>query len=733
MTNATEGATSSQSVDDPYHVAATGSLTAEGSHVLKHGDSFVLVGLLGDISSFERGEQGLYHEGTRFLSHWRLTINGQRPLLLSSSVAQDNLLLQVQLTNPDLRATVERPPIPYGTIHLERSKFLQNGICFERLTLANYGPQAVDFEIRLEFDADFVDIFEVRGTPRARRGEIARPVVTESHVSLAYIGLDQVKRQTNLDFAPQPDQLDSHHADFRVRLEGKQTREIYLWAECLVPATSVAETKLPIAFESALNQVSSSMRVSELEQCDIFTSNEQFNDWINRAKSDLQMLLTETPQGPYPYAGVPWFSTPFGRDGIWTALQVLWCRPEVAKGVLLFLSAHQAVQDDAGADAQPGKILHELRGGEMAALGEIPFGRYYGSIDSTPLYLVLATRYFEVTADYRLIESIWPHLLAAVEWLETSADIDADGLIEYDRTSKDGLCQQGWKDSVDSVFHRDGTLAFGPIALVEVQGYAYAAFAGMAQLAEHRGEAELARKWRRTAEALRERFDRMYWCDELSTYALALDRAKLPCRVRTSNVGHCLYTGIALPERAAALGEQLMSSEMFSGWGVRTLAATERRYNPMSYHNGSIWPHDNAIVASGLAAYGQKDSAMRILTALFDATLFTALHRLPELFCGFPRVGGQGPTLYPVACSPQAWASGAIYMLLQAVMGLEINALAQRVLLRHATLPPYLDEVRIRNLRVGNARVDFRLIRHADDVGVSVTRKSGHVEVVGVQ
>lgn len=728
---------SANPIEDPYHVVASGSLTAEGTHVLKHGDSFAIVNLLGDVTSVERGEQGLYHGGTRFLSGLRLTLDGHRPLLLSSSVAQDNLLLQVQLTNPELRRSLERTSIPHGTIHLERSKFLQNGVCFERLTISNYGASAVEFELRLEFAADFVDIFEVRGAPRLRRGQPSLPLVEGSNTTLGYVGLDGVTRQARLVFAPQPNQLQSNRAMYELTLESKQSRELYSWVQCLSsPASSsdlVGVSNGSMSFESALNQVSNEVASSRIAQCDIFTSNEQFNDWINRAKADLQMLITQTAQGPYPYAGVPWFSTPFGRDGIWTALEVLWCRPEIAQGVLLFLSAHQAVQHDLEADAQPGKILHELRGGEMASLREIPFGRYYGSIDSTLLYLMLAVRYYEATADRGLIERIWPNLLAAVGWLEQHGDIDNDGLVEYGRTSTDGLVQQGWKDSTDSVFHRDGTLAPGPIALVEVQGYAFAALSGMARLAEHFEWVELATKWADAAALLRERFDRLFWCDEMSTYALALDRDKLPCRVRTSNVGHCLYAGIVQPERVAPLAAQLSSPDMFSGWGIRTLATTERRYNPMSYHNGSVWPHDNAIVAAGLAAYGQKEVAMRILTGLFDATLFTDLHRLPELFCGFERASGQGPTLYPVACSPQAWASGAVFMLLQAVMGLEVDALHQRVLLHHAVLPPYLHQVCVRNLHVGSAVVDFRLIRHTDDVGVSVTRKQGKVDVIAVQ
>jgi glycogen debranching enzyme len=724
----------SEQGEDRYHVVASTSLSPEGTHVLKHGDMFVLVDHFGDIQAASAGEQGVYYGGTRFVSRLRLRLDRHRPLLLSSSVAEDNLLLQVDMTNPDLPDRPEHASVPYGTVHLARSKFLQEGTYFERVLLSNYGAQAVDVELSLDFAADFVDIFEVRGTRRERRGSQQRAELGESEVALLYYGLDGFARRARFEFAPKPDRLQSGLAVFNVHLESKESREIYLWIECQVtPRHAIPGRVQLVPFEAALNHSSKTLRSLEASNCEIYTSNEQFNDWLNRSRSDLRMLVTDTPQGPYPYAGVPWFSTPFGRDGLWTALQVLWVQPQIAAGVLRFLSTYQATELDPASDAQPGKILHEMRAGEMAALREIPFGRYYGSIDSTPLYLMLAARYYEATADRALIESIWPNLLSAVGWLEKYGDADGDGFIEYGRQSKDGLVQQGWKDSNDSVFHRDGSAASGPIALAEVQGYAYAALRGMAGLALALGEPDLRARWDASAERLRERFDHSFWCGDLATYALALDDKKLPCRVRTSNAGHCLYTGIALPTRVAAIAQQLTAPDMFSGWGIRTLASSEQRYNPMSYHNGSIWPHDNAIVASGLAACGHKELAARVLGSLFDATLFMNLHRLPELFCGFTRQAGQGPTQYPVACSPQAWASGAVFMLLQAVIGLEVDAVERRVVLRHAFLPPFLEEVKIRDLRVGEASVDLRLIRHRDDVGVTVTRKVGNVDVVGVQ
>lgn len=708
----------------------TGSaLTGQHDLVLKQDETFAVFDAFGNINPIPENVEGVYHQGTRFLSGLRLEMgNNMQPILMSSTVTADNCLVTVDLANPSF--DYQGRLVQEGTLHLTRTKFLWGDSYYERLRIRNYGRHLVSTRLSLYFDADYRDIFEIRGARRRRRGRKLESRILDNRVIPGYCGLDEIKRYTQLKFTPQPERLTETEAHFGITLQPGGEEVLELTVNCDM---ELARSDTPV-FNDALHQMQHTRHRLNRNGCDIRTSNELFNSWLGRARSDLLMMLTGREEDCYLYGGVPWYSTAFGRDGIIAAWGYLWVNPVIARGALRFLSATQAREYNDEQDAQPGKIIHETRKGEMAALGEIPFKLYYGSIDSTLLYLLLMADYVRHTGDRDLLDELWPHVDLALQWIDRYGDIDGDGFIEYQKRSLHGLNHQGWKDSDDSMFHSDGTPAQGSIALCEVQAYAYGALQGGAELVSLRGDTQRARSLRERAECLRERFEAEYWCDELKTYAIALDGDKRPCCVRTSNAGQCLLTGIANGEHARQLADTLMGGEMFCGWGIRTLASSEKHYNPMSYHNGSVWPHDNALIASGFARYGMKEQAGQVLTGLFDASLFLDLFRLPELFCGFARRDQQGPTRYPGACSPQVWAAASTFILLQACLGLQIDGAARRVRFSQPFLPPSLETVWLDKLQVGDETVDLMLQRHsAGDVGINVVNSSGPVEVVVVK
>jgi glycogen debranching enzyme len=712
-------------VEDRFYILATSSRVDDRTRVLKNGDAFAVFDRYGNIHPVGIGEQGLYYDGTRHLSRLDVSFGGQQPLLLSSTVREDNAALAVDLANPDLSPD-GLGMLPADTVHLLRTAYLWKGALYVRILVRSFARHAISIPVSIALAADFVDVFEVRGVTRAARGTLREPVLGPDRLLLAYDGLDGLRRKTRLKFSPAPRTVSPTHVEWRLELAPRAETAVCLVAACEPRALDTG----PASYEEAFAESRRAASAVRAEDPRVVAANEQFNAWITRSVADLHMMITQTPAGPYPYAGIPWFSTIFGRDGIITALQTLWFNPGIARGVLRTLATTQARDVVPEHDAEPGKILHEMRGGEMAALGEIPFGRYYGSVDATPLFVMLAAAYHRRTGDRAFSEGIWENVERALGWIAGPGDPDGDGFLEYRGRAPNGLSNQGWKDSHDSVFHADGGDAETPIALCEVQGYAYAAQRLGAQLARELGQPERAAELDERAEALRRRFEDAFWVDSLSTYALALDGAKAPCAVRASNAGHALYAGIASPERAALVARTLLTADFYSGWGIRTVATTEARYNPMSYHNGSVWPHDNALIAAGFARYGLKDAAMRVLTGLFEASLFVELRRLPELFCGFVRRPGEGPTLYPVACSPQAWAVGSLFMLLEACLGLSIDAIAGQVTLSRPMLPDFLSELVLEDLHVGDARLSVMLRGHGEDVAASVVRRTGRVELL---
>jgi glycogen debranching enzyme len=704
----------------PFYIAATEPETRP-RRTLKHDDCFLLIDAHGDIGASDGTGDGLYYRDTRHLSHLEMRVNGVELLLLGSNLRDDNSNLSIDLTNPDIYAD-ERLVLTKNTLHVGRSVFVWRDTAFQRLALRNHGAAPLDLVVTITFASDFADVFEVRGMRRARRGTSSIRVNAPHEAVLSYLGLDGVARITSVYFDPAPTQLSRREATYQITMPSHGTVLLTLAVRCN------PTTPHPMPFLRGMFNAHRELRRAARGTAVVQTSNPLFNDVLCRSMADLAMLKTETAQGPYPYAGTPWYSTTFGRDGLITAMQMLWVDPRIARGVLRRLAAFQAQTTDARSDAEPGKILHEMRSGEMAALGEVPFSQYYGSVDSTPLFVLLAGLYFERTGDVETLETLWPAIEAALGWID-SADHDGDGFVEYARATQNGLENQGWKDSFDAIFHADGRLAEGPIALVEVQAYIFAAKHLAARCAQRLGHFERMRQLEDEARQLAERFDAAFWCDDLQTYALALDGDKEPCRVRTSNAGQVLFTGIARPDRAKAVAAGLMAPDFFSGWGIRTVSRRETRYNPMSYHNGSIWPHDNSLIALGLAQIGAKAAVDQLFNGLFDAATYMDLHRLPELFCGFQRARGRGPTLYPVACSPQAWASATPFTLLQAALGLELDPTSSEVRLRSPRLPKFLDEVIVRNLEVGGSSVDLAIRRNGETVSLSVLQTRGNIEV----
>jgi glycogen debranching enzyme len=676
-------------------------------YALKDRDTFLVADAFGDVLG---AGDGLFHDDTRILSRYTLSLGTERPSLLSAAIGQDNVYFTSHSANQRLPFP-GGPIAPPGVLHIARKRFLWDQRLFERIAMVNYSRDTVIIPLVLEFDADFHDMFEVRGVKRRKRGKKHPAEIDGRSVLVRYTGLDLAERASVITFSDPPFRLSEHRAEFMYPLGPESHLELYVEIGMEPGPTPTRER-----FRAHAALARFSMRARRRHGARVNTSGRLFSEWVQKSRADLALLTTELATGPYPYAGIPWFSTTFGRDAILTAWQVLWLDPSLAKGALAFLASRQATDLSTFRDAAPGKIMHEARRGEMAELGEVPFGLYYGGVDTTPLFVALAGAYAERTGDMAFIDAIWPNLEAAVHWMENYGDTDGDGLIDYARGEKSGLANQGWKDSQDSVFHSDGHFAVGPIALIEVQGYAFAAYRAMAMLADHRAEPERAAAWRAHAERIRCAVEARFWMEDLGFYAIAIDGAGELCKVMTSNPGHLLLMRLAAPDRARRVVDNLLGRNFASGWGLRTLAMGEARFNPMSYHNGSVWPHDTAMAALGMSHYGERAGVVALTAAMFETAASLEM-RLPELFCGFTRQTGEPPVAYPVACLPQAWAAGSVFMMLQACLGLTVTA--QGVIVVDARLPIGIDRLWIEGLEVGGQSVDLAFHRHNGHVQVS--------------
>jgi glycogen debranching enzyme len=718
--------------------------------VLKHGNLFLLTDQFGDIHSDSRG-LGLYRNDTRLLSCSVLRVGGARPVELQGSTGA-NYRGVIQLTNP----TLDRNPndkIRPGQallgkkLGITRDRLLSGDALQERVRIVNFAEHDETVDVALELADDSADIFEVRGFPRDR-GTLLPVAITDGRVTFRYDGLDGRRRRTHVVFSEPgigepvaegltPDLGGSVRFRWEWELPAGEEKEL-TWtvfaSEAAVPksaASKAAGELFPEPPRVPPDEGAAAYLAWTRGTTAVATDHELFTRTIGRSIADLRLLVNDGPRADQRYiaAGVPWFTTLFGRDSIIVALQMLAFRPQIAVETLEVLACLQATEIEDWRDAQPGKILHELRVGETAKAGELPHSPYYGSVDSTPLWLVLLGATYDWTGDRALVDRLWPNALAAMRWIDEWGDQDGDGFVEYERRSKRGLLNQGWKDSGDAIRDRNGRESRPPIALAEVQGYVFDAKNRMASLARVRGEAELAERWSREAELLRGRFEDAFWVEDQRYYAMALDGEKHQADGLGSNAGHCLWSGIVAPARARAVAERLLGPELFSGWGIRTFAHGQPGYNPFGYHTGTVWPHDTSIAAAGLKRYGFQDEANRLVGNIFEAAQHFVDFRLPELFCGFDRDTAPMPVPYPVACSPQAWSAGAAFMFLQTMLGLRAHADTRELELLRPNLPDWLGKVTVTNLRIGDTSVDLLFHRWRGTTSAEVLRKVGDVSV----
>lgn len=704
-----------EAVGYPAIDCANQSLT-DDHLITKHNRLFLLSDEHGDISPPGCCSLGLFHDDTRILSHSALRVPGGAPLLLSARTT-DIFRAQVDLAVTD-RGFGGDSWDPKNAVHLRRVQLLNDRLT-EQLTVTNFLPRPVPFWIELQLGCDFADIFEVRGWKRADRGQFYAPVAGTDTICFAYRGRDGALQRVEVRFDRPPDSLDRRQARWDLTLQPNQPLQL----EWEVRALPLGEGDVPpLPRKESPRQA---YRAWERECTDWRSDEEVFNRVLGQARTDLRGLYVELDGAEVISAGIPWYSTVFGRDSIITSLQTLALNPRIARDTLRYLARHQGAEEDPYTEEQPGKILHELRRGELARSGEIPHVPYYGTIDATPLWLVLLHETWRWTGDDALVQELLPHAERALHWIDRFGDPDGDGLLEYARTSAKGLVNQGWKDSGDGVPFPDGTLPEPPIALVEVQGYAHDAKVRMAALFEHLGEPERAAALRGEAERLLRAIRERFWMEEEGTFALALDGEKRPIPTVTSNAGHLLWSRVPTPEQADRMQQRLLRDDMFSGWGMRTLSAEHPVYNPMSYHDGSVWPHDNGIVALGFALYNRTDAAVKLFAALHDVGVGMADHRLPELFCGMARGVTRSPVQYPVSCSPQAWASGAMFMLLQAMCGILPDAPGGTLHIRQPRLPPALRRLRVDGLRVGDTRVELEFLRRGERTVANLLNAEG--------
>jgi glycogen debranching enzyme len=686
---------------------------------IKHDRVFLLCDRYGDVPRDNTAALGLYFRDTRFLSTYELSIDGMRPTYLHSEVDRNYSML-IETTLPI--TSVDPSGVETGkNVSISRHRWLEHGM-HETIKVQNFGAEKRTVRLEVTFGADFLDLFEVRGFKRKERGTMLEPVMSDGQVTYAYEGRDGVRRELEVAFEPHPKRMSTKKAVFDMKLQPQSSSAIEV---SFLPRAGEQE---PIhATHADLERDYSSWRKSCTR---VRTSNPQLQQYVDRAILDLRMMQTDMDGTPAIDAGVPWFSTLFGRDSLITAYQALGVNPDLAKGTLVKLAELQGTKEEDWRDEEPGKILHEIRFGELAATGEIPHTPYYGSIDSTPLWLLIYGRVWMWTADLEFAEKLWPHAERALAWIDKYGDSDGDGYVEYHKKSEGGLDNQGWKDSRDGIVHEDGTIPVGPIALVEVQGYVYDAWKQVARVARALAHGDVAGELEHKADVLKQKFNEDFWMPEAGYYAVALDGNKEQVRSITSNPGHGLWSRIIEHDRAGRVVRRLLAPDMSSGWGIRTLSAKNPAYDPIGYHTGTVWPHDNSLIAHGMKLSGFDDAANKVIGQLALSGAFFPAGRFPELFCGFSRDDVPVPVEYPVACRPQAWATGATLLMMRSYGGISAEAPAKTLYIVRPTLPFWLARNDVIGMRVGGARVDLAFHSHEGATGCQVLRKDGDLEVL---
>ncbi|HLK52232.1 MAG TPA: glycogen debranching N-terminal domain-containing protein [Candidatus Angelobacter sp.] len=692
------------------------------------GKTFLSTTVAGDIMPPGAPDVGFFHDDTRFLSRLELRVDGYRTVVLSSSTEQ-TFASQIELTTgkSTMRETYE---IPENTVHIRREQLLSSDTLFDNFSFENFNFQELELVIELAYEADFMDVFQVRGVARGTLGHYYQPVVRRDSIVFHYCGLDNVARETIIHLSPEPESVNGTTARWTLRLPPFRRFQL---CTTIVPQVEGKRSRSNRPdFTQQLRSRREALAEWASHSSSFHSSNGIFNHMIETCKGDFHALQIPEAKERVIAAGIPWFATMFGRDSITAAYQSLMLNPQLAVETLRVLALHQGKEKNDWRDEEPGKILHEYREGEMTRAGEMPFGPYYGAVDSTPLWLILLSETFNWTADEQLVKDMLPHAYRALEWIDLYGDLDGDGFVEYQRRSPKGLVNQGWKDSWDAIMHRDGEIAKTPIALCEVQGYVYEAKYRMASLMRSFGDTRTAEKLKKEAAEMAKRFEKAFWMPKLGFYAMALDRDKRQTQVISSNPGQLLFTRMLPQERAKAITQRFMRDDMFSGWGWRTMSRDERVFNPLSYHRGSVWPHDNSLIAHGMSLYEFREPANQLFSGLFQAALKFRDYRLPELFCGIERREHDDPVQYPVSCSPQAWASGAVFLLLMSVLGIRPSAPRKEINIVNPSLPDFLDQLSIRNMRVGNSRVGLDFARRGDRTFCNVVDIEGDKLLVNV-